>query len=230
MIKTRIFYRWLTTGVRILVYYMSHHDLNEDGAEVLRLLTTFVAQVYLPMFFSIKGKHLISNGSSHQVTLIRLWRQQDVRVQEATKPYLLMEAWWAHPEPLLLNLLASDEKSDREFAIQKVLAIRKDSEKGTLCTRDYTVPKSVNLNANGLKDLIAWDQDPITEPVFTALLSNDELRALSETPLCAPGYSCHTQSCERAVQGVAEASKRICGWERRHRLVLTRMGHRQRMP
>ena len=92
------------------------------------------------------------------------------------------------------------------------------------------VPKSVNLDATSCEEVIAWDQEEVTEPIFTASLSADELRALKDTPLCVPRYSLHTQSCERAVKSVTEAAKEVGGWQRRHRVVLTKMKHRKKMP
>ena len=210
--------------------YISKHELGEVKSAVLHLPATWVAQVYLPMFFTIKVKHHIADGSNHLVTLFRLWRQQDAAVRDVTEPYLLMEAWWAHPEPVLTTLLSSPVESDREFAIKKILAVRKTSEGDTLCVRDYAVPKAVNINATSCQDLLDWSEVQITEPVFTANLSDAELESLKERPLCVPQYSIHTQSCERAVKGVTEAAKEVCGWEKRHRLVLARMMHRKKMP
>ena len=87
---------------------MSYHNLTGPSVDILRLLATWVAQVYLPMFFAIKVQHHIAHGATHLLTLLRLWRQQDPKVQEETKHYIKIEAWWAHPEPVLLTLLVSD--------------------------------------------------------------------------------------------------------------------------
>ena len=209
---------------------MSGHGLTGHHVEVLRQLATWVAQVYLPMYFSIKVQHHITYGARHLLTLLRLWRQQDPAVQDATEHYIRIEAWWAHPEPLLLSMLSSDDVNDRKFAIDKILSIREGATEGSTCVRYYDVPKSLNMKATSCRDLIEWPKEQITEPVFTAPLSSSELRSLENAPLCPPKYSVHTQSCERAVKCVTEAAKEVCGWERRHRLILTRCKHRKTMP
>src|SRR6218665_4006049 len=90
--------RWLTCGMRCLLLYMSKHDLGPEDMEVLKLLATWVTQVYLPMFYEIKVKHDIKYGPWHLIKLFRLWQKQDARVKNAPKPYLKTESWWAHPE------------------------------------------------------------------------------------------------------------------------------------
>ena len=90
--------RWLTCGMRCLLLYMSKHDLGPEDMEVLKLLATWVTQVYLPMFYEIKVKHDIKYGPWHLIKLFRLWQKQDARVKNASKPYLKTESWWAHPE------------------------------------------------------------------------------------------------------------------------------------
>ena len=212
--------------------YMCRHTLSGSQTETLLLLATWVAQVYLPLFFSIKVKHLISDGSRHLLMEFRLWRQQHPKVRAATEEYLRMEAWWAHPEPILVSLLTSQDLSERTFAVDKILSVRMGADVGSTAVRSYKVPdrKLVNLNATSCVELIEWENVVVTEPIFTASLTTAELRALLETPLAAPRYSLHTQSCERAVKSVTEAAKEVCGWERRHRLVLARTKHRRMMP
>ena len=56
--------RWLTCGMRCLLLYMSKHDLGPEETEVLKLLATWVTQVYHPMFYEIKMNHEIKYGSA----------------------------------------------------------------------------------------------------------------------------------------------------------------------
>ena len=58
--------------------------------------------------------------------------------------------------------------------------------------------------------MIDWEKESISKLVFTPALTSTQLHALIEKPFCAPKFSLHTQSCEGAVQGVAEAAK-VCG-------------------
>ena len=231
--------RWLTTGMRCLLLYASDHGLSRKHTNTLRLLATWVTQVYFPMYFGIKVLHHIQYGSCHVVTLFRLWRQQDPKVQTATKAYLPAQAWWAHPEPLLVALLASPVQADREFGIKQVRHIRSIScptheltpeQLGSVGLREYTVPKTVNLQATSLQDLIDWTSEELSEPVFTAKLSVKQLESLKHAPLVIPKYSIHTQSCERAVQMVTNAAMTVTSQARRHAIIQSKNRTRSLLP
>ena len=101
---------------------------------------------------------------------------------------------------------------------------------GSISVREYTVPTSVNLAASSLQDLINWNLELPTKPVFSARLTVRMLEGLKDTPLAIPKYSLHTQSCERAVQLVANASKVVSGQEKRHALIKSQIKHRTKMP
>jgi len=60
---------WLICGMRCLLLYMSKHDLGPEDTEVLKLLATWVTQVYLPMFYEIKVNHQIKYGSWHMIVI-----------------------------------------------------------------------------------------------------------------------------------------------------------------
>ena len=222
--------RWLTCGMRCLLLYMSKHDLGPEDAEVLKLLATWVTQVYLPMFYEIKVNHEIKCGPWHLIKLFRLWQKQDARVKDASQRYLRSESWWAHPENVLVALLCSDDTGERVFAVDTIMNLRAGNEYGSTAVRPFKVPETVNLDACDLKTLIDWKAETITEPVFTARMSLAELDALKMAPLELPPYSLHTQSCERAVKLVTEAAESVCGWAKRDGFVRTQMRNREMMP
>ena len=223
--------------MRCMLLYMSDHGLSDEHACTLKLLCTFVVQVYMPMFYRIKVQHHISHGSQHVITLFRLWRQQDEAVIATTWHYLASEAWWAHPEPILVTLLASNDVNDRVFAIETIKRVRgglwvDDATvyPGSAAPRRYAVPQTVNLEAEKLQDLINWDKEAITEPVFTVKLSLKQLEELKDHPIELPNYSIHTQSCERAVKSVTEAAAAVSGWEKRDGVVKAQVNHRTLQP
>ena len=120
------------------------------------------------------------------------------------KPYVQTGAWFAHPEALLLTLLASKNKEDRQFAVEKVLQLRGE-EFGDMEPRSRRTPK-LNFEAKECKDLINWEKEVIHEPVFSCSLSTPEIKSIIDTPLQVVGYPLHTQSTERAVKLVTKAS------------------------
>ena len=93
--------------------YMSKYNLSEHDKKVMKQLSPWVTQVYLPMIFLIKVKRHIHDGPGNVLTLFRLWRQESKKAKEASELYMLSEAWCAHPEPLLVALLCSSDISER---------------------------------------------------------------------------------------------------------------------
>ena len=115
--------RWQMCGMRCLLFYMSKHNLGSEDTKILKMLATWVAQVYLPMFYEIKVKHEIKYGLWHLVKLFRFWNQHDKSIKDASKQYLKKESWWAHSENILVALLNSDATDERIFAVDTILKL-----------------------------------------------------------------------------------------------------------
>ena len=50
------------------------------------------------------------------------------KVKEIKKKFIEKDAWHAHTEHLLISPLYSDDESDRQFAIEKIVALHYGSE------------------------------------------------------------------------------------------------------
>ena len=111
---TLVHSRWLTTGTALLLLYCSHHGLDEEEEEKLRLLATFTLQHYHHMFWEIKVKHSIVEAPRHILTSLDLLRKQDQKVREVVTPYIRSGAWFAHSEAVILTLVSSSDKKERE--------------------------------------------------------------------------------------------------------------------
>ena len=140
-------------------------------------------------------------GPYHILKLLSLVDQQRQEVQDNVLPLVQTWAWFAHPEPLLLPLLASSNEEDRNFGFDQILKIRGDSDYGDKKPRARKTP-TINMKANSLKDLIYWENEKIHEPIFTCSLSQFELKEILDSPMEVPYYPLHTQSTERAVKQV----------------------------
>jgi hypothetical protein len=197
---TLVHSRWFTTANAILLLKCSHHCLSEEDEKTLELLATFTLQVYHHMFWEIKVKHSIVEGPRHVLTQLSLLRQQDPRVREIVTPYIRSGAWFAHSEALLLTVVSSPVKKEREFGVKKILEKRGEEVYGDLSVRPRKTP-IINLKAKTLPTLIFWDKD-VHEPVFTAKLQRDDVQSFVDTPFSAPYFPSHTQSTERAVHQV----------------------------
>ena len=135
------------------------------------------------------------------------------RVQDIVRPYI--SSYFAHPELLLLTMLASHDPEERSCAVDICRRIRNGAERGSCLPRRF-VPPALNFNAQSLAGLIDWDSEPLTEPLMTASLRTDEVEDCRITPLSVPAtWQCHSQGIERAVKKVSEACQVVVGQEKR---------------
>ena len=78
--------RWLTTGEAILFLWVSKHGLEGELLDRLKIIASFVVQVYHHMYYEIKVKHGIIDGPNHVLTQLRLIRHQPRVVQDIVLP------------------------------------------------------------------------------------------------------------------------------------------------
>ena len=219
--------RWLTTAQRILFLYTRKHDLDKTNTKILNILASFCIQFYFKMYFDIKVKHLLTDAPRHIVTSLRILKTLPTQVRKVISPHIQSGAWHAHSENVLLSLLVSHDRIEREFAVDKILKVRGEEEYGDDSVRARVTPK-LNFNAQTLTELIFWDD--IREPVLTTGLSTSEIEALRVTPLSVPPFSCHTQSTERCVKLTTEAAASVTGQKARDQYIKARINHRKKLP
>ena len=94
-------------------------------------------------------------------------------------------------------LLDKKSAEDRKFALDKIKQIR--AGPGPVLEKDKKVRSfhtpCVNLEAETLQQLIDWDKEQLTEPIFTIGLPMAELeeQALTGEALTFPDVPCHAQ-------------------------------------
>lgn len=207
---------------------MRYHGLEGENLKNLETIVKFCISAYFKLFFEIKVQHHIKYAPQHILSALKLLKDQTPQVRAIITPVVERGAYHAHSESVLLSLLSSELREDRSFAVDKIIQLRNGSEYGDLSVRRRTTP-SINLEAETLKELIDWN-DKIHKPVFTCKLNLTELEEIKNTPINVPAFTQHTQSCERAVQEVAKASKEVHGEVRRDGWVRARIAHREFMP
>ena len=117
-------------------------------------------------------------------------------VKDIVSPYVATGAWFAHPEAVLLSLVCSRDREERELGVER----RGEEQYGDTRVRARRTP-DINFSASSISDLISWDRD-IHEPSFTCSLTKEQVEGLKDTPFPAPDFPLHSQSCERAVKQV----------------------------
>lgn len=220
--------RWLTTANRFMRIYVGKHGLTGKEKKDLTLIVTFIVTCYYVIWFDIK---------CHPTTVAApgiVFKQMQIvkhhlpkAVQEVVKSRVADSAWYAHPEHLLLHLLASQDEENRRFAVKKILEIRGDSEFGDTSPRPFKVPP-LNWSAKTVRDMIIWTG--ATEPIFTAAMTCDQVRAHLDAPFVMKAFPAHTQSVERMVKEVSAASSNVFGLERRNGYVHARLHAREVAP
>ena len=197
--------------------------------ENLELLVQFCLESYFKLFFDIKVRDRFEDGPTHLLTQLRVLRTLPEPVKDIVLPYIRLGAWFSHSENVLLSLLCSTSKEEREFAVNQILKLRGEAEFGDIAVRPRRNPQ-INVAATNLFELISWDKILIEEPVFTCPLSRSEVKSLTDSPLCVPHVKIHTQSTERAVKCVTEAAKAVAGAQERDGFIRARLHHREALP
>ena len=211
--------RWLTLAARILRLYVS----TIEPSDHLRTLARFIVTHYVPIWFQIKCNPSCKNGSKNLFRSVQLLRDLPDSVQSIVRPVIERNGYWAHPEAILLAMLADPDDDVRQQAVSWILRCREE-ERDEL--RPYQLPV-INFDAEHYTQLINWSQVYITEPPLTSSLSESELRSIGES---MPPYPVHTQAVERAVQLVTQAASAVVGQSARHGYICVRLKHRASMP
>jgi hypothetical protein len=217
--------RWLTLANRICRLYIA--SVSPD--KKLHSLTHFIVTFYSVMWFSIRYKPSCIDGPKHLFLATVLFTIQLPDVKDIIKPYISRNAYFAHPENILLALMSDDSKAKRRKAVQIILNNRISANNAALPIRQFKVP-DINFNAADWDELIDFNKITITEPPLTADLTNPEINNIIDQPLHLPLYPNHTQHVERHIREVTEASSKVYGADARHGFIVARLTSRSRMP
>lgn len=215
--------RWLTSGSRICLLYAS----TEKPSETLKILTSYVVNVYAPTWFQIKKNELAIDGPKNLFFLIsKIKLIQNVKAQAIVKKCIQRNAFFANSENVLLAQLVSKNKVERYIAVHKILKIRKMPV--TKGVRRFKVPQ-INYAATSWTNVAVSDPND-TEPPFTLNMKEDELKNIIQNPLQVPMYKCHTQMVERAVKEVTRVSSNVIDPKKRSSMVKATLLHRAKYP
>lgn len=215
--------RWLTTANRVLRLYVA----TEDPSKNLQILTTFVVKVYARMWFEIKTQPRLENGANHLWKMISFSRELPDNVKNIIDKVIQDNAYFAHPENLLLTMLTDKRKHIRELAVRRILKARETNMKN----RTFRVPK-INFEAQDYIDLIHWSHCDVTEPPLTKSMTYEQLHEImiNNTVPKFDSFPCHTQAVERSVKLITEASSKVCGEKSRDGYIRAKIDARRDLP
>lgn len=200
--------RWLTCANRILRLYVS--DVNPSNA--LISIVTFILKSYMPVWFKIKFDYQISNGPIHVYRAIETSRYLTNELKAVVFPVIERNAFYAHPENILIAMLFDERRHIRELGLRRVLKARQSASKGK-GIRSFHTP-SLKFDALDYTEMIDWMSTKILSPPFLRGISNEEIESFIQSGEFPDWdireFPCHTQAVERCVKLVTESSLKVC--------------------
>lgn len=120
--------------------------------------------------------------------------------------------------------MISDERQYiRELGLRRILKARLEK---CHTLRMFNIPK-LYLDSHDYIEVINWKDNEITEPPLTADVSEEDIRLFvksgGQSTIEFERFPCHTQSVERCVKLVTEASLAVCGEESRDGFIRSRL-------
>ena len=152
-------------------------------------------------------------------------------LKKVIDPVIQRNAYFAHPENLLLCMIADERTHMRELGLRRILKAKQDKAKSSV--RYFNVP-TLNFNSSDYIELLNWKNCKVTVPPILSDLSEEQLTALVTDHLLPimdfENFPCHTQSVERCVKLVTEAAAAVCGGNNRYGFIRTRLRSRAIVP
>ena len=150
-------------------------------------------------------------------------------------PVIKRNALVAQHESILTAMASSTNMKYNELAWRRILRSREQNvSDGRI--RQLRLPQ-LNIDASSYIDLIDWTQwtdTIVAEPFFTAFVTSNDVRKMIKSNTISriktPGLSCHTQSVERHIKLVSEASSLVCDHASRKELTRNKLALRATMP
>ena len=193
--------RWTTLANRLLRSCISKiHPTSE-----LSRIVYFIVNYYAPVWFRIKSNPICTDGPRNKFYAISILRELPEYDQGVICDVLQRNAYFCHPENLLLSMLADNDMQIRQKAVNTILNIRtNNSSFEQIEIRTFNLP-SKRYTAETYVDMIDWETSIITEPPLQNT-SQKKCYLVVCTTIEIPGYPCHTQAVERTIQLITKAS------------------------
>ena len=190
---------------------MKKHGLTGKNRTNLGKLVQFIMTNYAVMWFTLKQKETIEEAPRHLFKQIQLTNLLPKDIQTIARENIARNAYWAHPENLLLSMLTDNDEKVRQKAVDKIIALRGNEEYGDKNKRRFVIPK-LNFAATDYTTMIDWQEETLYEPILVTSLSSAEVLNISTAPLVLPKYPAHTQSVERLVKQTTRAAETVAGY------------------
>ena len=120
-VGTIVHSRWLTLACRILRLYVS----KETPSANLQAIAHFCISVYFPTWFETKKQNQIIHGAKNFFNLVhRIQQFPHSEIRFIASKVVQRNAFFAHPENVLLGMLGDDDEEIRRLAVNKIQGLR----------------------------------------------------------------------------------------------------------
>jgi hypothetical protein len=191
-------------------------------------LAFIVMYVYAPSWFHIKCHPKLQDAARNFHNLIKLSSILRLNEKCIVHRILSINSFSCHPESILLSMVCDSNRSIRNSALKRILAIRKQSKNSSSRLRKFVRPTSINFNASEYFQMVDLKSMDVSEPPLTFAFTNNQIRSAIKTGeiLSLGDFPNNTQAVERTVKLVTEASSKVIGYERRHYYILNALKSR----
>ena len=131
----------------------------------LKILTKYVVKVYSTSWSEIEMKPTCMYGSNHLFEIIKKVCYLSKEHKNIVDPVLQRNAYFCHPENILLAMLVDKRMHIRELGLRQIIKCR-ESYDNQMSFRPFKV-LNLNLNARDYVDMINWQNVNVTEPPLT---------------------------------------------------------------
>ena len=220
--------RWLTCANRVLRLYISQTSPSRE----LKTLVDYIMMTYAPVWFDIKQNHSVKYGPKHIFKVVETTRNFPDNIKNIIDPVIARNAYFCHPENMLLAMVTDERRHIRELGYRRVLK-SKNQKMTTESVRTFKVP-ILNFNATDYVELIDWNTCILTPPPLMEKMTTEIISSLIRDENIPDfeflKYPCHTQAVERCVKLVTEAAGKVCGHHNRDGYIRATLKSRAMMP
>ena len=230
--------RWVTTASNLLVLYMQ----SEEPSEELVLLVQFIVNVYTPSLLHIKKTSHCTNGPRHVFNILQWSRdvleKDHSEVFEVVKGCIEDNAYYLHPEQVLLAMVTDPEEKVRDEAIEVIKKFRaqdkyrKEKCIGLMKIRVFKKPENIDFSAKNyhtMVDMDEFDYIDVCSPSMLRDYSIDDIKSQN----FSNGFwkvPSHSQHVERFVALVSKAAEHASGYKNRHQWILNHVAASKKIP
>ena len=151
-------------------------------------------------------------------------KTQPEEIIDIVKPVIQRNAYLADPGVMLCSMMESQTVSIRQKAMGIIKKLRSKPPKKPRAKYLRGIrsikPHTPQWDAFSWIDIIDWNSSSIHLPYIIECLTDEEINFTIFEPRVFPPFLLHTQSVERAVKLVSEASYQVEGEESRHGWIL----------